>query len=68
MPSDRRWHPCHNALPESCTSPQFPIYPATNEIFHDPALLAAEQAHLFENGWILVGLDDQLPDNERSPS
>ena len=44
--------------------PQSSFYPPTNEIFHDPVLLAAEQTELFENGWILVGIDDQLPENE----
>src|SRR5258708_28988980 len=36
-------------------------YPPTNAIFHDSALLEAEQDHIFARGWILVGTADQLP-------
>ncbi len=35
-------------------------YPATNAIFHDPELLAEERETLFEDGWVLAGMMDQL--------
>src|SRR6185369_1314380 len=43
---------------ESVTAP---AYPPTNAIFHDPALLEAEQQRIFAEGWVMVGTADQLP-------
>src|SRR5262245_48232152 len=48
-------------MARSTQSALAPLYPPTNAISHDAALLEAEQERLFAKGWILVGTADQLP-------